>query len=206
MFRILSLLGVLVVLLLVLFLTTGEKQEPQEKTPATESPKTSDEKVRPSPKESRAQASQRTPYTTSKPLPLPPRRQAPKKSGEVPVDVMEEARKRSRDHKDPVYIEKLIEQALKDPDSSRRVRALSELGFIGPRPEIVQGCIDALKDPEESVREEAIQSLETLEDPAALGALREIARSDPSQDLREEAAEALEELESVTRLKHDESQ
>ncbi len=88
----------------------------------------------------------------------------------------------------------------------RRVEALSELGFIGPGPEIVQACTEALKDPEESVRGEAIHSLETLGDPAAVAALREIAEKDPSQDLREEAAEALEELESVARPQDEESQ
>jgi len=118
-FRIQYLLAALAVLLLLLFLTRDEKQELKEGPATPNSSTIPGEKVKPLAEDSRPQASQTTLHTTAKPLPLPSPRQASKKSGEVPVDVMEEARQRSRDQKDPVYIEEFIEQALKDPDASR---------------------------------------------------------------------------------------
>lgn len=111
-----------------------------------------------------------------------------------------------RKNKDPVYIEKLIKQALKDPNASRRVRALSKLGFSGPRPKIVQACTKALKNSDKSVRGKAIQSLGTLGDPAEIAVLLEIAETEPSQDLRKEATEALKELKSVAKPGNKESQ
>ncbi len=88
----------------------------------------------------------------------------------------------------------LIEEALHASDPEERAFALSELGLLGPQPEILDACYRGLEDQDEEVRLEAVLALEMLEDPGAVQALEEVMERDPSPRVREAASESREEL------------
>jgi len=91
-------------------------------------------------------------------------------------------------------VQQLIEEALLSFDAEDRALAVSELGLLEPKNEVLQACLEALGDPEEKVRAEAALALEMLEEPAVIPDLQRVAAADPSQEVRKMAAEALESL------------